>query len=101
MMHAMRIATIRKSDGHRAETGIEVIDMAPDRDIVGRSADAIMKLVEADDTLRGQQPHLHNAVIGLFATASHQVTVRGVETLRSKINWTPVHDLEIIIGEDA
>lgn len=93
----VRISTIRKSDGHRAETVIGVAVLEPDHDIVGRSADAIKFLVSNDEELGGQQPHLHVAIAGLFACVVHRRNGSADMHIRSRVNWNPTHDLEIEI----
>jgi len=97
--HGVRIATIRKSDHHRSEVFIGVDHLVPDRDIVGRSAIAVGTLVEGDATLDGQQPHLLNAIGGLFACMTHAFRPDEGNTARSRINWNPTHDLEMRLGE--
>lgn len=97
--HAVRIATIRKDDRHRSEVLIGVDHLVPDRDIVGRSAQAVGTLVEGDATLEGQQPHLLNAIGGLFACITHAFVPGEGRTARSTINWNPTHDLEMRLGE--
>lgn len=97
-MTPVRVATIRKTDGHVAEVNLGVDSLAPDGDIVGRSAQVVKDIVAGDSGLSGAEPHLVNAICGLFACVAHQYSSRGARAASSRINWNPTHDLEMTIG---
>ena len=97
----VRISTIRKSDDHRSDALIGVDTLAPDHDIVGRLGHAVATLVRNDADLKGQEPHLANAIEGVFARVAYRHTSEQADGVSSRINWNPTHDLEVATGTSA